>query len=357
MENNNLKSGDETPNFTSPKLAILVSVFIITLVPFYESKRVVIWETQREAQGDNIFRTGVLKYASAAEILKEKLGLSNFFNKEHEFWLELKKSPILFEESGTLDAIDENEEEKNIENQQKKPEGEKQKEELIQSDQSSQTKLEPPFRILILGDSFIAVGGGVGNPLESTLLTYKDVTVKRLGKVSSGLSRPDYFNWNLTAQEVISQFNPNIVIAMFGSNDNQGLITSDGKVISYGKEGWNEEYSKRVSNFLEIFEKNNIIVFWIGLPIMKEKNFSERVQNLNSIYETEVKSHKNSYFIPTWSLLADGQGNYTAYLADEKGQQRLARVSDGIHLQFLGGRIIVKEVIKKIEERIKLEIK
>ena len=357
MENNNLKSGDETPNFTSPKLAILVFVFIITLVPFYESKRVVIWETQREVQGDNIFRTAVLKYASAAEILKERLGLSIFFDKEHDFWLELKKSPILFEESRTLGVIDGNEEEKNVENIQEKPKEEKQKEELIQSGQSSQTKLEPPFKILILGDSFIAVGGGVGNPLESELLKYKDVSVKRLGKVSSGLSRPDYFNWNLTAQELISQFNPNVAIMMFGSNDNQGLVTSEGKVISYGKEGWNEEYSKRVSNFLEIFQKNNITVFWIGLPVMKEKKFSEMVQNLNSIYETEVKNHKNAYFVPTWDLLDDGQGNYTAYLPDETGQYKLARVSDGIHLQFFGGRIIVKEVIKKMGERINLEIK
>ena len=357
MENHNLKSGDETPNFTSPKLAILVFVFIITLVPFYESKRVVIWETQREAQGDNVFRAGVLKYASVAEIVKKKFGLSNFFDKEHDFWLALKKSPILLEETGTLGVIDGNEKEKKIENLLEKPEEEKQKEELIKPVQSLQTRLEPPFRILILGDSFIAVGGGVGNPLESELLKYKEVAVKRLGKVSSGLSRPDYFNWNLTAQELISQFNPNTAIMMFGSNDNQGLVTSDGKVISYGKEGWNEEYSKRVSDFLEIFEKNNITVFWIGLPVMKEKYFSERAQNLNAIYETEVKNHKNSYFVPTWDLLDDGQGNYAAYLPDEKGQYKLARVSDGIHLQFFGGRIIVKEVIKKAEEKIKLKIK
>lgn len=357
MENNNLKSGDKKPNFTSPILAILVFIFIIALVPFYESKRVVIWETQREAQGDNIFRTAVLNYASVAEMVKEKIGLSNFFDKEHDFWLGLKKSPVLFEETEALGVIDGSEEEKKIENQQEKPEEEKQKEELIKSDQSSQTKLELPFRVLILGDSFITVGGGVGNPLESELLKYKDVVVKRLGKVSSGLSRPDYFNWNLTAQELISQFDPNIAIMMFGSNDNQGLVASDGKVISYGEEGWNEEYSKRVSNFLEIFEKNNITVFWIGLPVMKEKYFSERVQNLNSIYEAEVKNHKNAYFIATWDLLDDGQGNYAAYLLDETGQYKLARVSDGIHLQFFGGRIIVKEVIKKMGERIKLEIK
>lgn len=356
MENNNLKPVNKTPNFTSPKLAILVFVFMISLVPFYESKRVVIWETQRVAQGDNVFRDGVLKYASFSELLKQKLGLDYFFDKEHEFWLELKKSSILFDKSETLGVIYENGEEKNIGSLPQKPAEEKQ-EEIINTDQLLETKLKPPFRILILGDSFIAVGGGIGNPLESELLKYKDLEVKRLGKVSSGLSRPEYFNWNLTAEELISQSNPKVAIMMFGSNDNQGLVTSEGKVISYGKEGWNEEYSKRASDFLNIFEKNNITVFWIGLPVMKEENFSKKMQNLNLIYEAEVKKHKNSYFIPTWDLLDDGQGNYTAYLPDETGQYKLARVSDGIHLQFFGGRIIVKEVIKKMEEKLILEIK
>jgi len=41
--------------------------------------------------------------------------------------------------------------------------------------------------------------------------------------LSSGLSRPDYFDWDLEGEKLISVHNPDIVVAIFGANDNQKL--------------------------------------------------------------------------------------------------------------------------------------
>lgn len=222
---------------------------------------------------------------------------------------------------------------------------------------TSPTKPAADIRVLILGDSFMALGGGIGNPLERDLLFYKDIEVNRFGKVSSGLSQPNFFNWNIEAAKLIAQYNPNVAIIMLGANDNQNLKTAAGKFIWYGNPGWNEEYAKRLNTFLQIFEDNKITVFWVGIPIMRDAEFSNEMNNLNSIYEKEIQNYKNMYFISTWKLLVDESGNYTDYLPDANGQLRLARVRDGIHVQYFAGGIISKEIISRMSEVIKLELK
>ena len=335
--------------FSPNKKAIFILIFIILTVPFYESKRAVIWETQRPKQQNEIFSSIILAYAEKSEEIKEKYGLKDFFEKEHLFWLKIKKSPLIFGEK----IISEKEE--------KTPEKKMIEEKKIEESEIKIEKIESPYRILILGDSFIAVYGGVGDPLERELLNYKDVEVFRLGRVSSGLSRPDYFNWNLTAKELISQYKPNVAIVMLGSNDAQALTTSEGKVVvnfvKFGKEEWIKEYQNRVLELLKIFKENDIFVFWIGFPIMRDSKYSEKINILNKIYQAEVLNHKNAKFISTWELLADEKGNYTAYLLDEKGKQKLVRVSDGIHLTFFGGKILVKEVVENMTKVMQLELK
>ena len=310
-------------NLLKPKIITLLFVLIVIFIPFFESKRVLSWGIQRETQRNNIFRSVLISYATWAERLKGSLRGSS--------------SSSQITQPGEKKATQENNPPKEI---------------------KSVVKPSPPFKILIAGDSFIAVSGGVGEILEKELLNYEDLTVKRVGKVSSGLSRPDYFNWPSEVNSLVQQYKPNIVVIMIGSNDAQSITTLDGALIAnYGSGNWNEEYSKRVSDFLNIFAENNITVFWIGLPIMRNETYSTKMQNLNSIYATEIKKYENYYFIPTADLLADKNGDYTAYLPDENGKYRLARQSDGIHLTYFGGQIVIEEIIKKMTEGLELQPK
>ena len=214
-------------------------------------------------------------------------------------------------------------------------------------------KLDNSFNLsyLIVGDSFMAVGGGLGDVVEKTVLNYGNTTVNRYGMVSSGLSRPDYFDWNSQAEKLVSKYKPDIVIAMFGANDNQNLTDKSGNFVAkYGEQSWVDEYSNRVSDMLSIFEENKIIVFWVGLPVMREKWFSEKVAKLDSIYDDECQKRQNAYFVSTWRTLADSDGKYSAYLKNGQGRNELARIRDGIHLTYFGGALVTQEISKKISE-------
>lgn len=374
----------------SPLLTIFIFISIIAILPFYESRRFSIWETQEPKQ--NIFTQAVLKYSLFSESFKAQVGLNKFFEKDQEFWSKTKKSPILFEApkiktedksisiqpikdllTDISEEIEKNtpaplppEPEKEVVPEKEEPKEEPEEiivpvaeqkiDDTIQNTQETNIlKKEPPFRILIMGDSFMAVGGGLGDPIERTLLAYQGVTVSRFGRVSSGLTNSDYFNWNTNAETLINQFNPNVAIVMFGANDAQGIVSSAGYPIKYGYPGWNEEYTKRVKYFINILEKNNITTFWIGLPIMRDAYFCNKMANLNSLYEAEIKNHTNTYFISTWESLADANGKYTAYMKDINGKAKLIRASDGIHLQYYAGYLLSDQIILNMQKVLALE--
>lgn len=339
--------------FSSPKIAILLFILLALILPFYESNRVIMWATQGGTQKENIFFSLVLYYAQASEKLKKNIGLDDFFKKEHSFWKEFKESPLIFQPVFVKEL-----EKETITEEEPKEEAVKDEKEKIEKTPKPLPKIYSYYRFLIIGDSFIAVKGGVGEILETELLKYKDVFVKRFGQVSSGLSRPDYFNWEIKITELITQYHPNIAIVILSSNDAQSILTSNRVLVAnYGDSNWNYEYSKRVSVLLDIFEKNNIIVFWIGFPIMKNQTFANRIKNLNSIYEEEAKKRENAYFFSTWELFADENGNYIASLPDEQGIFRSLRQSDGIHLTYFGGKLVVDKFIEKMKEVIKIELK
>ncbi|MDD5145495.1 MAG: DUF459 domain-containing protein [Candidatus Pacebacteria bacterium] len=323
MENENILQ----KRSSNPKIAILLFSLIFLFVSFYESKKVILWE-KPQSQKYDAFNHVSLAFAKTSEKIKADLGLSSFFQKENLFWSKIKMSPIVFSQLPATST----------------------KEELPEPIQ----KLKPPYRILIIGDSFIAVYGGVGDTLERTLLAYNDITALRKGVVSSGLSRPDYFDWNSQAKTLISQFNPNIVIIMLGSNDAQSfsVAAADGKniIFKYGTDEWFREYEHRVSDFLHIFADKNITAFWVGFPIMENKTYSQKMQKLNSIYENEAKKVKNAHFVPLWYLFTDKNGDYTAFLPDQNGKYMSARLSDGIHLSYFGGQIAVNAIIQELKE-------
>jgi len=419
----------EKYNFIAIRVAIIIFILIIIVVPFYESKKIIIWQAQSEGQGYNIFSSFVLQYAIFSEEIKKETGLDLFFNEEYNFWSKIKESPIIFQQNPVPEKENIQQDEDQIKtfieivkkdaifnqaynfwlgiqkrNEEAKEEQFKKLTSLLADTIKKQTRfdislfteLKPVLEInnqtdeiqindnpekpkgypkqnnlavpqnnlvgtkvnnlnalnyLIVGDSFMAIGGGLGDVVEKAVLSYGNTTVDRYGVVSSGLSRPDYFDWNSEIRKLIFEYKPNIIIVMFGANDNQNLTDKKGNIIAkYGGQDWTSEYAKRVDDILDVLKENNINVFWAGLPIMRDKWFSGCVENLNLIYENECQKYQNAYFISTWRTLADDKGNYSAYLKDKEGKNKLARIRDGIHLTYFGGALVTEEISNKIAE-------
>jgi hypothetical protein len=167
-------------------------------------------------------------------------------------------------------------------------------------------------------------------------------------RYSSGLTRPDYFDWFAAAASAIATDTPEVVVVMFGANDAQGIQTAAGPA-GFGTEAWIAEYRARVAAMMDLLAAGGRTVYWIGQPIMRSESFAERMALLDTIYREEAARRPDWVrFVDTWSLMADAEGNYAAYLPGADGSPVLVRRSDGIHLTEAGAERIAESVLAMI---------
>jgi uncharacterized protein len=84
---------------------------------------------------------------------------------------------------------------------------------------------DDPARVLIVGDS----DAGTFGPYLQQLLGETQVVETVLDyKVSSGLARPDFFDWHRELETKVPEVDPDIVVVTFGGNDGQFLADPSG---------------------------------------------------------------------------------------------------------------------------------
>lgn len=206
-------------------------------------------------------------------------------------------------------------------------------------------------KILLAGDSMIA--GGFGMFLERALRKTHGYDVARRGRSSSGMARPDFFNWTKEATALVEDRKPDATLLMFGGNDVQGLYMGKGEWIRWGEAGWNEEYARRVNALADIFAPDAQQLFWIGLPIMRPEKFRNRCKVVNTIFRAEMALRRNALFIDTWRLLTDDEGHYVDKMKvkvsdDAEPKTMRVRAHDGIHLSGDGAGVVKRHALKKM---------
>ena len=209
-------------------------------------------------------------------------------------------------------------------------------------------------RVLVIGDSMIA--GGFGLYLARALGEDRGYDVTRRGKSSSGLSRPDFFDWPAEAKRLVGETPYDATVVMFGGNDVQGLYMGKGEWITWDDEGWSEEYARRVNALADIVAPDGQQLFWIGMPVMRPSKFHARVQRVNTIYRAEMAIRPNALFIDIWSVLADEDGQYSDHIyvtppgevaegeEPPKRKKVLVRAGDGIHLTVAGAHYLTDHI-------------
>jgi uncharacterized protein len=171
---------------------------------------------------------------------------------------------------------------------------------------------------------------------------------------SSGLTRPDFFDWPAYLERRLAEQPADIVVFMIGANDAQP-IQVDGAWVEYGTPAWFEEYERRVERTAEVLAAGATTVYWIGQPIARPSGYRDRMAQLDAIYERVVADHPSLRYVSSWELFSSPDGTYSAYLPDADGAQVLVRAGDGIHLTRDGGRWLAEHVLTAISEDWRLE--
>lgn len=214
---------------------------------------------------------------------------------------------------------------------------------------------ERPQKVLILGDSLAATG--IGALLEKKLDQHPDIDCARKGKSSSGLARPDFFDWMGEAKRQVKAHDPHLVVVLIGGNDGQDLTGKTKKIkrVHWQSDGWDAAYRERTDAFLKEIAGDNRKVLWLGLPKMGLSSFEKKLELIRGIQTEAVKAvgERATYF-DTVPFTADGDQLLKKADVGNKKDQAL-RADDGIHFTMAGSEYFADKIYPEVVQSLGLE--
>ncbi|HAP76928.1 MAG TPA: hypothetical protein DCR14_12680 [Acidimicrobiaceae bacterium] len=217
---------------------------------------------------------------------------------------------------------------------------------------------ENPAELLILGDS----DAGTFGPYLETLMGQTGIVTTTLDyKVSSGLSRPDFFDWPSHMRQVVPQVNPDIVVVTFGGNDAQAISNADGSwAIEYvpasgsRDDEWKALYAERVGDTMDYLSADNRTLIWVGIPNDDNPDVTARMQVQDEVVRAEAAKRPNVIFIDTWSRFSGRNGGWAEYVIDPRdGVGKDVRADDGFHLNTTGAEILALDIAEAIRQELR----
>ena len=208
-----------------------------------------------------------------------------------------------------------------------------------------------PLRVYIGGDSIIRDAGDAflnvasDSPLFETTIHYENAT---------GLTRPDFYDWPAAFADDMENHRPEVAFILFGGNDSQGIIGADGRTYpGPGDAGWRVEYARRVGQVMDVLRADDRVVYWVGLPPMRDDGFDRRAGVMNAIYEEEASTRPWMTYLDTHEIFGDEDGDYVERKVDASGALVDLRQEDGVHLSQPGATRLARVMLDLIDQEIR----
>lgn len=206
---------------------------------------------------------------------------------------------------------------------------------------------DDPLRLYIAGDSD---AGNLGPPLQRELEQTGLVDSTLEYKVSSGLTRPDFFDWPAKLQSDVARLNPDTVVVTFGGNDAQDM-NLDGRSTPVDSDEWRAEYARRVGAVMDFLSADGRTLIWVGIPNAKSGSFRARLEILEQVTRAEAEKRPQVRYIDVWNLFVGRSGGYADFIIDPRDNQgKLVRADDGFHLNQTGADILALTVAEVVRE-------
>jgi len=207
-----------------------------------------------------------------------------------------------------------------------------------------------PLRVWVAGDSLAEVPG---QGLQRVAGPAVDI-VGVESRLSTGLARPDLYNWFLRIPAAVRQLAPKVAVFSFGADDAHDYLAGvpKGRTVGpLGSASWDAEYQRRVEGVTRELAARRVYVVWLGLPIPAGSGFQHSFPIVNRILGSVAKANpRTSTYVDTWHMLDDAHGRYTPYLR-EHGKLTLMRLPDGVHYTASAGDLIARQVLTQLRVR------
>ena len=198
---------------------------------------------------------------------------------------------------------------------------------------------------LMVGDSMAGMPGRalkslLGGTAAALVVDYKS---------SSGVSRPDFFDWPNRVSQQVRRMHPKVVVMMFGANDWQN-IKSQGRVCSRGTKAWDAAYARRLGGMIDVARAGDAVVYIVGQPIPgRSKGYARHMAHINAISESEALKRNDVRYVSSWLLFATPAGRYSSSLRNASGRSVLMRSRDKIHFSGAGASRLARYIRAQIQ--------
>ncbi|MET0741392.1 MAG: DUF459 domain-containing protein [Candidatus Nanopelagicales bacterium] len=191
---------------------------------------------------------------------------------------------------------------------------------------------EAPLRVLVTGDSLSTY---IGQQMTNITADRKVAEITQQQFNGTGLTRPDFFNWQVKAEQQNVELNPEVVVMILGGNDGWNMTAPDGSRLSWGTQPWIDEYARRVAVVMQAYAAGGMRqVFWSGPPTARDNTFSGIFAQINEAVARAAQAIPGAHFVDLYAATAVS-GAYSDF-ASIDGQNVLARQPDGVHFSYQG---------------------
>lgn len=206
-------------------------------------------------------------------------------------------------------------------------------------------KLFVQCRIMMVGDSLME---GLGPVMHRSLLNRKGLEIVVSAKYSTGLCRPDIFDWPATMRHVVSTRKPDIVIFFMGANDGQPIKEGNHFVQTGGK-AWRDAYARKMDELVSIAKAQGAEVIWVELPAVGGRY--SRLLHENQIAQREYCEQSGITSLQTDPIFSGVFGRFESY-GDYKGKHVRLRTKDLTHLTEAGNKKLVEELMPILDGKL-----
>ena len=197
----------------------------------------------------------------------------------------------------------------------------------------------------VFGDSF---GDGVWASLYWSFPRGANFNVIKFSQESTGFTRYQSLDLEQRLSQQLTDQPVDIAVIDFGANDTQGIV-ADGHAYALQSPQWKALYAARRARFVTLLRSQGAMVYWIGLPKMRDRAYDNEIAQMNSFHEVGMRAI-GVPFIDVVPLSVDDAGQFNMHLRDPRtNETRLMRANDGIHMSMAGYQRLAAPLVDRIK--------
>lgn len=218
---------------------------------------------------------------------------------------------------------------------------------LVQGGSYPRTLWKTPVRVLLTGDSLME---SLGPQMRQSLAGYSNITFIPIGKKSTGLSRPDYYNWPAVLKQHLVSDRPHLVVMWVGTNDPQGIHGCKG-LGEPCSEAWQQAYRTKLREVVTLAHSHGARFMLMGPPVVGDTTLNAQLGIIDRLMQLECRSLGICY-ISTRYILGDSRGVFHPQGRLLNGDIVKLRTPDRVHITGDGNRRVMDYMLPYLAREI-----